>query len=273
MVQISIEMITKGEATTEHVLKSISEQTFRDYEVTCVNSSDNPMITELLKKYGVNEIRVEKHTKHLEARYLANKNSHGKFRLLLDSTRPLDKNTLETLISKYGKFKAVSIREKSLGDGFWVRQANILKKLSEHSDVVKKGSKVAYVLPRFYREDVLSASFKFLKTNIDERLFKEIGYGEHHLIYDAAKLEPSDVVITDEYLISHYEDDSTKAIFRKYKWYGKSQKTLNQIKFDSSAKKLISHMRPISFSTFIPMIETIPIRFLRTSAFMIGYIF
>ncbi|EQD27815.1 glycosyl transferase family protein, partial [mine drainage metagenome] len=90
MVQVSIEMITKGETTTKRVLKSISEQTFRDYDVTCVNSSDNPMITELLKEYGVNEVRVKSHTKALEARYLAHTNSSGKFRLLLDSSRPLE---------------------------------------------------------------------------------------------------------------------------------------------------------------------------------------
>ncbi len=273
MKQISIELITKGEPTTEKVLESISQQTFGDYEVTCVNSSYNPMVAELLKEYGVHEIPVKPHTKHLEARYLAHTNSTGEFRLLLDSTRPLDKNTLETLLYKYSKFRAVCIREKSLGQGFWVKQADILRSLSEHSDFQKNGSKIAYLLPRFYRGDVLNNAFKFLKQSIDNRLFTEISYGEHHLIYDAAKLEPSDITITDEALISHYEDESSKAIFRKYHWYGKSQRTLNLLKFDSNVNKLNSHKRPFSFSTFVPKMRTIPIRSLRTIAFLIGYFF
>jgi hypothetical protein len=41
MVQVSVEMITKGEPNTEYVLKSIQQQTFRDYDVTCVNPSSS----------------------------------------------------------------------------------------------------------------------------------------------------------------------------------------------------------------------------------------
>jgi len=273
MAQISIEMITKGEPTIEYVLKSIQQQSFRDYDVTCVNSSENPKLKGLLKEYGVNEIRVEPHTKHLEARYLAHVNSSGKFRLLLDSTRPLRQDAFEVLITQYANFEAVCIKEGSLGLGFWVRQAEILSYLSGYSDIKDKTSKIAYVLPRFYREEVLTRAFKFIKENIDDHLFADISYGEHHLIYDAARVAPDHIGITDETLIDHFEDASSRAIFRKYLWYGKSQKTLNQIKFNSNAKNLISHKRPFSTRTVLPKIKTIPIRFLRTSAFIIGYFF
>ena len=152
MKQISIELITKGEPTTEKVLESISQQTFGHYEVTCVNSSDNPMVAELLKEYGVHEIPVKPHTKPLEARHLAHINSFGSFRLLLDSTRPLDETAFKTLMSKHDKFRTVCIMEKSLGDGFRIKQARTLRRLSEQSDVQKERSKVAYVLPNVYVE-------------------------------------------------------------------------------------------------------------------------
>ena len=231
------------------------------------------MIAELLKDYGVDEVRVKPYTKHLEARYLAHTKSSGKFRLLLDSTRPLRQNALEVLISQYGKFEAVCIKEGSLGHGFWVRQAKILSHLSGYSDIKVKTSEIAYILPRFYREEVLSRAFKFLKENIDDHLFAEISYGEHHLIYDAAKLLPGHIAITKETLIDHFEDASSRAIFQKYLWYGKSQRTLNLLKFDSNVKKLNSHKRPFSINTVVPKMRTIPIRSLRTTAFLIGYFF
>ena len=273
MTQISVELISRGEPTTECVLNSIKKQTFTDYDITCINSSGNAEVSDLLRKFEVKEIIAIPATKLLEARYLAHTNSSGRFRLLLDSTRPLEENALEILISKYGNFSAVCVREGPLGHGFWVKQADQLRSLSDNLFLDTAGENVAYLLPRFYRAETLDKAFKFLKENIEDELFKEISYGEHHLIYEAARLEKNEIAITDEILLKHFEDTKAKVIFEKYRRYGKSQKTLNRLNIDSNAKRLKSHKRPYSKKRIFPMTITIPIRLLRVLAFLSGYIF
>jgi glycosyltransferase involved in cell wall biosynthesis len=267
-----VELITKGEQSLEAVLVSLARQKFRDYEIVCVNSSKYQETSQLLHKFGVKEIIVDPETRHLEARYLAHLNSSGQYMLLLDSTRPLEENTMELLINKYSNFPAVVIKEGSIGHGFWVNQADKLRSLSEilFSDFLDKN--VAYILPRFFHAEVLDKAFNSLKEKIDDKLFKEIGYGEHHLIYEAAKLRRNEIVITDEILLRHFEDSSAKSIFRKYMWYGKSQKTLNKLELDTNAKSFRSHLRPYSSSMIIPSMKTIPIRSLRVFAFLLGYL-
>ena len=272
MQEIGIELITRGEQSLEKVLISLSKQSFTGYDVTCVNSSLDPKISQLLQEYGVKEIAVNPETRHLKARYLAHINSSGRYRLLLDSTRPLEEKALETLISKYKKFPAVCIREGSIGHGLWVSQADRLRSLSENLFIKTLGENVAYILPRYYYSEILDKSFETLRKNIDNDLFDRISYGEHHLIYEAAALTKNEITMTDEILLKHFEDSSSKSIFRKYMWYGKSQKTLNNLNLDTKAKSFRSHVRPYSSSMIIQSMTTIPIRSLRVFAFLLGYL-
>lgn len=272
MPEIGIELITRGEQSLGKVLTSLSKQTFTSYEVVCVNSSLDPKTSQLLQEYSVKEIAISPETRHLKARYLAHTNSSGRYRLLLDSTRPLEENALETLVSKYEKFPAVCIREGSIGHGFWVNQADRLRFMSENLFLETVEQNVAYILPRYYYSEVLDRSFETLRKNIDDDLFDRISYGEHHLIYEAAALKKNEITMTDEILLKHFEDSSAKSIFRKYMWYGKSQKTLNKLNLDTKAKSFRSHVRPYSSSMIIPSMITIPIRSLRVFAFLLGYL-
>lgn len=272
MPDIGIELITRGEQSLGKVLTSVSRQSFTSYGVTCVNSSVDPKTSQLLQEYGVKEITASPETRALKARYLAHTNSTGSYRLLLDSTRPLEENALEILINRYEKFLAVCIREGSIGHGFWVSQADRLRSMSEKLFLQTVEQNVAYILPRYYSAEVLDRSFESLRKHIDEDLFDRISYGEHHLIYEAAALKKDEITMTDEILLKHFEDSSAKSIFRKYMWYGKSQKTLNKLNLDTNAKSFRSHIRPYSSGMIIPSLTTIPIRSLRIFAFLLGYI-
>ena len=272
MPDIGIELITRGEQSLGEVLISVFRQKFTSYQVTCVNASVDPKTSQLLKEYGVKEIVVSPETRALKARYLAHSNSSGRYRLLIDSTRPLEENTLEILINRYEKFPAVCIREGAIGHGFWVSQADRLRFMSEKLFLQTVEQNVAYILPRYYYTEVLDKSFQTLRKHIDDDLFDRISYGEHHLIYEAAALKKNEIAMTDEILIKHFEDTSTKSIFKKYMWYGKSQKTLNKLELDTNAKSFRSHLRPYSSSMIIPSMKTIPIRSLRVFAFLLGYL-
>ena len=273
MVEVSIELIGNGESTIYSVLDSIKKQTFEDYEVIYVFANVNKDSIKKLEKYNIKLVNTVEKTSLLRARYIANSFAIGNFRLLLDSTRTLEPKALELLITKYQEYDAVCIKEGVLGNGFWVNQADKLKILSDRTFLKTVGKSPAFLLPRWYRQEVLDTAFEFLKNSIDQELFDNIGYGEHHLIYNTANIKIDKIAITEETLLKHYEDSTASYIFKKYSRYGRSQKTLNLVKIKTQAKKLLSHKRPFILSNLLLEIETIPIKFLRLISFMYGYLF
>ena len=128
---ISIELISKGESSLQSVLESIKNQTFKDYEIVCADSSNDNNVKTLLLKYNCKVIELPNNSGHLVARYYAHKYTSGERSLILDSTRPLKNNALEILHKYYYNHDMVIIREDSLGHGFWVSQAKLLKEISE----------------------------------------------------------------------------------------------------------------------------------------------
>ena len=273
MVKVSIELITRDENTINRVLESINEQSFKDTEIIAVNSSAGHESEVILKKYNATVLKVPPGTGHLEARYLANKSAIGEYRIMLDSTRPLEVNALELLMTKYKNFSAVCLREGSIGQGFWVNQAKMLKKLSDDSFLKTRGKNIAYLLPRFYKGEILDSAFKYLKMKLSDNLFNSISYGEHHLIYEACNLNAEEVALTDEELINHYEDESLDFILQKYRRYGKAQKVLDNIEFNSRSKVISSHKRPFNVTKIGLELSTLPIRAVRGIAFLTGYLF
>lgn len=272
MTTVGIELITRGEKSLRKVLESIKGQSFKDYVVTCVNSSPSEMTSKLLSEFNVREIKVQPETCILEARYLAHVNCEGEYRFILDSTRPLVPDALHELIHGYSTYKAVCVKEGSLGDGFWVEQAKMIKRYSDMSFEKTVGDNVAYILPRFYISSILDIAFDFLKENMGESIFNKINYGDHHLIYEATELKNGEIALTQEELLNHYEDSTAKIIFQKYLRYGNSQKMLKYIRFESNSKSLFSHLRPFSIRDIWLKIQSSPLIFLRGLAFFIGYI-
>ena len=269
--RLSIELITKGERTLIEVLRSIEAQDFDDYEVVCVNSSTDPNTSMVISEFGATEIITDVKTKALEARLIAHENSHCDFSLLLDSTRVLTKDALCFVMREYSSRDMVCLREGSLGEGFWIEQASILRQLSENQADRAISNVSAYILPRFYRASLLDRAFDFIRENLSFQLLKEISYGEHHLIFESAYRFSKDITLSNTVLIEHYEDDSLAAIFRKYRWYGLSQRTLNSIPFDSNVKRLTSHLRRAIFRDFTLYTKSIPLNLARSIAFFIGY--
>ena len=92
---ISIELISKGESSLQSVLESIKNQTFKDYEIVCADSSNDNNVKTLLLKYNCKVIELPNDSGHLVARYNAHKYASGERSLILDSTRPLKNNALE----------------------------------------------------------------------------------------------------------------------------------------------------------------------------------
>ena len=266
---ISIELISKGEPSLKNVLESIKNQSYKDYEIICANSSNDINVKNLLLKYNCKVIDIPVNSRHLIARYTAHKYAKGDKSLILDSTRPLKNNALEILYKNYYNYDMVILREDSLGHGFWVNQAKLLKDISEMQSKRLSNETLAFLLPRFYNSDLLSEAFNNIIKDTG-KLFNEISYGEHHIIFDECKKLSNNIGITNEILLSHYEDSSLKKIIKKYYWYGTSQKVLKHLS-GSAASNLSTHMR--KNVDFKMRMKTIPISAARGVPFILGYLF
>ena len=94
MVKVSIELISRGEETIKKVLESIDKQSFKNIEIVAVIAANSSYTYRVLKDFDANVVEVPPKTGHLEARFIANEYATGEYRLLLDSTRPLELNAI-----------------------------------------------------------------------------------------------------------------------------------------------------------------------------------
>ncbi len=180
---VSIELISKGENSLLGVLNSIKNQNFDEYEIICADRSGDIKIRDILKKYKCEVIDLPVGTTALKARYIAHKYANGDGAIILDSTRPLKDNALSIIYQKYYKHDMLIIKEDSLGSGFWVKQAELLKTLSEgEMDRIEKET-IGFLLPRFYNAKILTEAFENIKKDTG-KLFDKISYGEHHLTFE-----------------------------------------------------------------------------------------
>ena len=264
---ISIELISKAEYHLKDTLESIRRQDFNDFETVCAESSGRKEVERLLDDYGCKVIEMPVETRHLSARYQSHLNSKGEWCLLLDSTRPLKNETLSSLMKKYSKYDMTIIKEDSIGTGFWAEQARKLNDISASQFSRLETETLAFLLPRFYKKEVLDFSFSKIKE-ITNSVFDKISYGEHHLIFEQAKKLSKNIGLTNDKLILHYEDDSLFKILKKYHWYGKSQRTLDLIS-STETKYFSKHVR--TEVPFLRRLQTIPISSARILPFLVGY--
>ena len=271
MVDFSIEIITMGEKSLKDSLESIIRQTDNSFEIVCANSSLDLSITKILEDYSVKHLEVGL-THHLRGRELAHTISKGKFSLLMDSTRLLDSSAIETLKIYIEQYDIVAIKEGSIGEGFWVNQAKLYKTLTEEKlDSATIEERIpSYILPRLYKNDVLTKTFHSLRRKIPDKLFDSIGYGEHHIIFqEALSLTSSFFYYKENELIKHCEDSSLRTIYRKYKKYGKEQNMLSALPI-YNASHLATHARKLNKSQIVVDIICLPLIVVRTISFLVG---
>jgi len=274
MVDFSIEIITRGEKSLVNSLNSIMRQTYNSFEVVCANSSSDPSVSSLLDDYSVKHREVGS-VKHLRGREMAHHLSGGKFSLLMDSTRLLKEDALETVLPFIEKYNMVAVKEDSVGTGFWERQAKRYRDSSENGIDEKKlkNDIPAFILPRLYWKSLLDEVFHSLHSKMSEELFDSIGYGEHHIIFQEAILQNGSIFYyKDKVLILHFEDSKADIIFRKYRNYGIDQKVLKNLP-QYRASQLMSHRRNISATQIYNNILCLPLISLRTFAFTSGLLF
>lgn len=271
MSHFSIEIITRGEKSLRDSLDSIIKQTYNSFEIVCANSSSDLSISKILDDYSVKHVEVGT-ARHLRGREISHSLSRGTYSLIMDSTRLLEPNALEILIKYIEKYDIVAIKEGSTGSGFWANQAKIYKNFSERNTksqrIIEKIP--SYVLPRLYKSSLLSNVFDSLRQKISDKLFDSIGYGEHHIMFqEAVSMTDSFFYYKDNELIKHFEDESMRSIYRKYKGYGKDQIILKALP-EYNASHLYTHARKLNAIQLIGNMVCVPLISLRTISFLIG---
>lgn len=271
MIDFSVELITKGEKSLIQSLDSISKQSYDSLEIVCANSSTDQKTEKILDDYSARYL-IAGPVKHLRGRELAHSISKGKYSLIMDSTRLLKQDALEVLKTYIEQYDMVAIKEGSLGSGFWVEQARVYRNFTERNSTSKFISEKipSYILPRLFRSDILSEVFLSLRKKIPSKLFDSIGYGEHHIIFEEAMSFTSSLYYYKESaLLEHYEDLSLSSIYRKYKSYGKDQKTLEDLPC-YNASHLLAHSRKINMSQLLCNLICSPLISARTISFLLG---
>jgi hypothetical protein len=272
---ISIQLLSQGELSLKSVLDSISEQDFEHYEVVLVTTIPLRSTPAIPNRFQVRIVQVPQSTKLLSARHIANLNSTGDFALLLDSTRVLERGCLSELATLSEKFDLVFIKEGSIGSGVWVDLARIDKRISNSTPNLNTAAarRASYILARFFRRTILSETFEVIKTKIGPANFQEVGYGEHHMISVEASQLTERVGASESELLSHHEDSTLGSIIRKYRRYGRSQRTLNKLSGVEYARQPLSHRRNYLGISTLDRIKVAPLHMARSLAFSWGYFF
>ena len=272
MSYFSIEIITRGEKTTEAVLKSIFDQTFQSFEVVCANSSSNKEVQKVLDQYSIRLVDTDPTYGTLGARYEANLVSSGRYSILLDSTRLLIPEALETIKDVMGGNDMLAIREGSIGNGFWFDQIKRHKELSESPRNVQKflNGKASFIIPRIYRRNVIREAFKHLREAIPSRYFYTIRHGDHQLIFEESSRYGTNISFYDENpLILHFEDTELSSISKKYYYYGRSQKLIHDMK-GYNVSTIMSYRRSVSFRDLGKELLCLPIISVQSASFLFG---
>ena len=220
MTKISIEIpLTWGSHLAE-LLEAIRTQTYQEYEITVASSLGDGSYSDMLQEHGAKVVHCGPYI--LEKRYSAHKLSMSDYSLLLDETRIPQRDLLFKLATR--KEDMVVIGEKDIGRTFWVRMSNLdkINSIECNSFDMKSG----YVLPRYFRAEILDRAFASIRKKISDRVFKSVLMEDHQLIsYEACQLSKSFAKINEE-LISHYGDQTLYSIIRKYHRYGKYHNVL-----------------------------------------------
>ena len=217
---ISIEIpVTWGTHLTA-VMESIRNQSFGDYEIIIVDSSNNTKTVEIVNDFDARIFQGPESL--LEARWTGHRNSRGDRELFLDETRLLAKDALERLNRTTEDMTVVG--ESEMGNGFWVKLANLDKQISMNYNLDKLNPEFGFILPRYFKRDVLDYSFRALMEKMGPEIFSKVVHIDHQLIYREAYNYSISVGVIPDSLIFHFRDETLRKIAKKYYRYGKSDR-------------------------------------------------
>ena len=275
MVEISVQIVTRGESTLSQVLEALRCDRFVDAEVVVVDSSGRELPRgqrdrELIDQY----LTTRPETSLLDARRLGVTVSRGPKSLLLDSTRVVSVGLLRELVQSHSKDPMVIIPEVGSGHTFWAIQGTWDKQIVNQRRFLERAIHSArpFVLPRYFDTQLLRRVYSTLLHRAGQESLSKVVYSDHSLVYlTALELWPH-VAICQDGWISHTEDAKLGDVVRKYKRYGESSRVLK-----ASAPDLLRAARSHGLDASSVGLELTralvqPLHLMRFLSYMMGYV-
>ncbi len=246
-------------------LDSIFQNSFQDFEVIVNDSSDSPMVSDMLKGYDLKTI--ERRTKSFESRYLTTMASKGEKVFIFDETRVMESTLLADVNNN--KSDMIVIKERDIGKGIANFFSNLDKSNVPDDLSILNPMRNKSVIPRVYRREIIINALETVKKNLPESVLRKVVGLDLELIYLESYNLTKNIGIVNTSKILHYGDESIRDVFRKYYRYGYTQRMMKNTFYREFAGLSGRNRSTLPIRS---RIMSIPIQVLRGVPFVIGYL-
>ena len=246
-------------------LDSIYQSTFQGFEVIVNDSSGSPVVSDILKDYGVRTI--ERKSKSFESRYITTMASKGEKVFIFDETRVMEKTLLEDVNN--GNNDMLVIKERDIGKGIVNYFSNLDKSNLPNDLSILDPMKNKSVIPRVYKREIIVSALETVKKNLPEDILSQVVGLDLELIYLESYNLTKDIGFISSSEIKHYGDESIREVFRKYYRYGYTQRMLKNTYYGEFAGLSGRNRSTLPVRN---RIRSIPIQVLRGVPFVLGYL-
>lgn len=210
--------------TLEKTLESVKNQTYKNIEVSIVDSHSQDNTLEIAKKYKADIYKTD--WKLLGARKIGVEKARGDYVLLLDSDQVLKPDAIERAVKMIEEknLDMLFLGERSYNPKTWLEKLFDLDRIYIH-ETYQADPIEGVLLPRFYKKDLLLKAFESMPKKELEVCIAQ----DHAIIfYEASKL--SDKVNLLSECVFHMEPSKFWDLVKKNYRYGKSLSGLNDFK-------------------------------------------
>lgn len=269
---ISVAIPTFNSAKTLGVcLTALFGQTYRDFEVIVADSHSSDATRDVASTFDVRF--VETNWRLLGARYLANRESRGDLRLLLDSDQVLERTALARAVRLANHSptscdmlcleEAPAETESFLGSLFEADRRLLHSTLSLQLNPVS-----GVLLPRLFRSRILDSAFAAIPTG----LLPTVIAHDHAIIYfEAVKLSSSIGILKNA--VTHLEPLTIREFLKKNFRYGENTRILDRDGHYRNITRGKMHLRRGAFtgSDFKAGLQSTLLNVLRGVPYLLGF--
>ncbi|MBS3098894.1 glycosyltransferase family 2 protein [Candidatus Pacearchaeota archaeon] len=268
---VSVNLPTyNGEKTIDRALKSVLEQTYKNYEIIVVDHYSKDNTIKIARKY-TDKIFFDK-KRILNSRKIGLEKSSGEIILFLSCDQVLSKDLLERTVKLFrnSHVDMVINEERAFEPRTIVEKMTDLDRKIVHQLRETNPSK-SVLLPSTYKKEIL----KEVLEKINDKILSEVTIHEHAIIYYEAYKISKRVGYLDN-AVFHEEPKTIWELFHHYFMWGRrarrSKKIISSEYHNMFESKLANRLRSINLFN-LEVIPTLPITFLKGSGYKLGYYF
>jgi len=222
-MKVCITIPTLNSANTLRLtLESVREQTFKDFQITIVDSFSTDGTLDIAKEY-TDEI-ISYRGKVLGARMEGFRHNPGDYHLILDSDQVLERTTLERCLQMSGDHDMLCLEERSLQPNTFIERLYDADRVLLHRNVGSYIDSITGVMcPRFYKSELLGKAFDNIRPECMPMVH---AYEDAIIFYEASKFSNRVGLVKDT--VWHHEPKRLSELWRKNFKYGKDVRYMHE---------------------------------------------